>query len=49
MSVISPDAEKVVLKGGLFDYMPEPILEGFETDKLSWIKTPLGSEAGKKL
>jgi hypothetical protein len=49
MSVISPDAEKVVLKGGLFDYMPEPTLEGFETDKLSWIKIPMASEAGKKL
>lgn len=49
MTVTSPDAEKVILKGGLFDHMSSPNFEVFETDKLSWITIPKAGEAEKKL
>jgi hypothetical protein len=49
MTVTSPDTEKVILKGGLFDHMSEPNFEVFEADKLSWIKIPKAGEAVKRL
>jgi hypothetical protein len=49
MTLASPDAEKVILKGGLFDHMPEPNFEFHEADKLGWIKVPKAGEAEKKL
>ncbi|KAF2797522.1 hypothetical protein K505DRAFT_298129 [Melanomma pulvis-pyrius CBS 109.77] len=38
MTLNSPNAEKVILKGGLFDHMPEPGLEFHEGDKMPWMK-----------
>ena len=49
MTVTSPGAEKVILKGGLFDQMSDPNFEVFKNDKLSWIEIPKLGEAEKKL
>ncbi|KAF2705750.1 hypothetical protein K504DRAFT_438924 [Pleomassaria siparia CBS 279.74] len=49
MTLVSPDAEKAILKAGLFDHMPEPNFEFHEADKKPWVKVLKAGEAEKKL
>ncbi|KAF2112875.1 Mss4-like protein [Lophiotrema nucula] len=37
MSVMSPDNPMVILKGGLFNHLPEPLHEVFTHDKAPWL------------
>ncbi len=48
MTLNSPNAEKVILKGGLFDHMPEPGLEFHEGDKMPWMKIVKADEEEKE-
>lgn len=50
MTLTSPSAEKVILKGGLFDHMPEPDREFHEGDMIPWVKViKAGEEEKEKL
>lgn len=37
VTLLSPESPKVIVKGGLFDRIPEPTFESFAEDKPSWM------------
>ena len=49
MTLASLDADKGLVKGGLFDHMPEPSIEFHEADRKPWVKIIRVGEEEKKL